>query len=169
MSEKIKKLPDMLPTGKKDLEIAKFHPNDAEEMHRVITDNKTHLDKGGLYLTQLYSSPEKIVERSDDDAVQLYAIRKDGEIVGGAQLWDNNNALEIYRWVDKENTRQGIATAALSGMMCAADTAGVSLRSVILRNNTGSKTTVERAGFREVGGDYREVVYERPPHDTSEK
>lgn len=170
MSEKIKKLPDTLPTEDESVAITRLQPDEVERFHEMVLDNTEHLVAGGLYLHWKYRTPEDVHSDMNDDSRDIYIIRKNDEMAGSLAVSTDSRKSELSRWVDRDFVRQGIATTALRALITQADKQGITLKSSIQAGNVGSSTSIKNEGFARVGSipalsaSFKpQTVYERKP------
>jgi RimJ/RimL family protein N-acetyltransferase len=129
------------PVDASDLDAIFEQMRDPESVHMAAFTAEDPDDRSAFdaHMAKIMSSPEN----------GLWAIDRDGRLVGTIGSYPFEGATEVTYWIDRSCWGQGIATQALRLLLDQIPARPVRARAA--SDNAGSLRVLEKAGFRPIG------------------
>ena len=131
------------PVEDADLDAIFAQMRDPDAVRMAAFTHRDHNDRAAFdaWMARIRANP----------TVDQFAVTVDDVVVGTVASFVMEGDTEVTYWVDRAHWGQGIATAALAGLVERVRTRPLHARAA--SDNIGSLTVLRRAGFREIGTD----------------
>ncbi|MEU7472302.1 GNAT family N-acetyltransferase [Streptomyces sp. NPDC044984] len=125
------------PVHDSDLPVFYRQLNDPEALRMAAFTPEDPADRTGFdaHWARVRSSPGTVVR----------TVLGDGDVVGHAAVYGEPGEREVTYWVDRAHWGEGIATAALRGLLTEVGERPLYAR--VAADNAGSRRVLERCGF----------------------